>query len=172
MWQRNRWRGPLNGSVHYQLIERVEAEKPLVNGNPVFGSRKSHFGSIVDHSSCTVQTYITFLDRISVGTTISILIQDTRTIILTGVRFGGGRKYPSYFFLKIFRRPFSNSTIPPIPPMVWYGRANWDGHCFIPNSRPPNDYFFDSSTELNTFSQWRIRDLIFEGSCRPVQCRC
>jgi len=54
MWQRDLRRCPLNGGVHYQLIERIEPEKPLMYGYPVFGSRKSHFGSVVYHSSYTL----------------------------------------------------------------------------------------------------------------------
>lgn len=54
MWQRDLRRCSLYGGVHYQLIERIEPEKPLMNGYPVFGSRKSHFGSIVYHSSYTL----------------------------------------------------------------------------------------------------------------------
>lgn len=50
--QRDLGRRPLNGGVHYQLIERVEAEKPLVNGYPVLGSRESHLGRVVHHATC------------------------------------------------------------------------------------------------------------------------
>lgn len=52
MRQRDLGRRALDGGVHYQLIERVEAEKSLVNGYPVLGSRESHLGRVVHLATC------------------------------------------------------------------------------------------------------------------------